>query len=86
MEDNLSQILQKYDVTVDAVANEILFELKSKCQNYKQLGRELMLFEKRTMYDFDNRLKYEFLFYRIRELIEEEKNDLPLTNRSDVKL
>lgn len=82
----LEQILAKYDEALEVTAKKILNELKINSSDYKEVSKELERFKKATLFNYPNVQKYTFLFNRVRELLEEEKNDLPLTNRLEERL
>lgn len=81
MNENLRGILDAYDRATDRTIEEIINELKRNSQTYKQVESKLMRFKKEIQFEHPN--KYSHLFSEILKLLEEEKNDLPLTNRSN---
>lgn len=78
----LEKVLNRFDEAINAAVKEIIDELKTNTETYKEVDKDLKLFKKAIEFNQQNRQKYEYLLNRVREVIEEEKNDLPLTNRS----
>lgn len=84
--EKLKEILAKYDNAIDQVSKEFIHELKRDSKTYGEVLRRLNLFEKEIMYNLRPEAHMNFIirfFKNIDELLEEEKNDLPLTNRSE---
>lgn len=79
--DRLKYLLDEYDRALDDTAKDILEKIKAESKTYGDLEKSLDLLKKSMNYTF-GKLKYERLFEKIDEILEEEKNDLPLTNRS----
>lgn len=84
--ENLKIILEKYNKFIAEISKEFINELKSDSNTYKEVNKKLNIFEKEIIYNnFQSEehksLNILFLKY-IKELLEDEKNDLPLTNRS----
>ncbi|SHJ65374.1 hypothetical protein SAMN05444401_3583 [Clostridium amylolyticum] len=76
-------ILESYNKATNKAVEEIIQELKSDCKTYKQVESEMNAFKKKAMYQYINQEKYEYLFSLARKVLEKEKNDLPITNRSE---
>lgn len=81
----LESILEKFNSTVEEISNLIIEELRKNSLTYKDLDKKINIFQKAV--EFSSEIgKYDYLFKRIRQLVEQEKNDLPLTNRSTSEL
>ena len=83
---NLKEIFEKYDKTIDQISKEFIDELKNNSETYRDVLERVNLFEKEIMYDHSKSQSHRFLlcsiFNYIRGLMEKEKNDLLITNRS----
>ncbi|OHW61408.1 hypothetical protein EUAN_22580 [Andreesenia angusta] len=79
--DRLKYLLDEYDRALDDTAKDILEKIKAESKTYGDVEKSLDLLKKSMSYTF-GKLRYERLFEKIDEILEEEKNDLPLTNRS----
>lgn len=80
----IKSILSEYDNVTNKIISEIIEELKTDCQTYKQVDEAFKLIRKEVEYYHSNQQKYGYLFDATKRLLETEKNDLPLTNRSSV--
>lgn len=73
---------------MEEASKEFINELKSDSKTYKEVQRKLDLFDKEIKYTNSQSQLYKFMnvcFIRyIKGLLEDEKNDLPLTNRSSI--
>jgi len=81
----IEEFLNEYDKSIDGLAKEIIKEIKKESNNYKDFNERYTRFKKDVLWEF-NSYGYKLskcLFTRIEYLIEKEKNDLPLTNRSE---
>lgn len=79
--ENQLDILERYKQTTMEVAKEIIFELKKGCKTYKEVDKNLYIFKKTITFSCDWK-NYQHLISIISELLENEKNDLLVTNRS----
>ena len=82
----LKEILDRYDKDIDQISKEFIDELKSDSKTYSEVYRKLDLFQKEILFHNSKSQGYKDLvicfFIYTKELLENEKNDLPLTNRS----
>lgn len=83
--EKIKKLLDHYDKTTQDVINEIIQEFKSNATTYKQVEKELIKFKREISYGYEGREKYGHLFNIINNVLEDEKNDLPLTNRSELE-
>jgi len=83
----LKDIFDKYNKAIDQVSKEFIEELKCDSKTYGQVYIDLNLFEKEINYNSLKSLECKFItigyFSYIKKLLEKEKNDLLLTNRSE---
>lgn len=81
MNERISEILTSsgYDKNVHETARKILKEVKLNFKNYGEVKKALNNISKYLIYE--NPERYGYLLTVIRNLLEEEINDLPLTNR-----
>ena len=73
-------ILKEHEKHIDETAHKILNEIKFESGTYGEVRKKLDRLRVSTR--FNSGIKFEHLFNKINELLEKEKNDLPLTNRS----
>jgi len=85
--EKLKEIFDKYDKATDQVSKEFIDELKNDSKTYGDIYKKLSLFEKGIVYNNSksqgHKLLICFFLGYIKELLDKEKNDLPLTNRSE---
>lgn len=83
----LKEIFDGYDKAINQVSKEIVAELKIDSKTYEEADRKMNLFEKEIVYNNLNSQNHKYLLIYliayVKELLEKEKNDLPLTNRSE---
>lgn len=80
----LKEIFDSYDKTIGQVSKELINELKSESKTYGEVYKKINLFEKEIIYNNFKSQNYKFtllVFNYIKEVLDKEKNDLPLTNR-----
>lgn len=83
---SLKDLLLDYDNEIQKIANKIIEALKSETTTYKELEIKLNEFKREVYFKYTAKEKYNYLFTSIKKSIEAQKNDLPLTNRSEIKL
>lgn len=79
---HLEELLNKYKETTNLLAKGFVDELKRDAETYKQVEENLMIFKKAIIFKHPDYKNYEYFFNEVKRLLMEEKNDLPLTNRS----
>lgn len=78
----LEKALAKYDQASKEAVKEIITELKKRCKDYGELNAKLNQFERDVLWGPETKNMVTPLFQRMKDFLEEEKNGLPLTNRS----
>jgi len=79
---DLEKIVDRYSQVFEETVSQIISELKKDCETYAQLEKKLSQFERSLYWQRETREKVEPLLLRLKSCIEEEKNDLLITNRS----
>lgn len=79
----LITVASKYDDTVIKISKEFINELKVGCRTYGEVYEKLEIFIRETRWSNSKAVSLTILIPCIKEMLEKEKNDLLLTNRSE---
>ena len=76
----LEKILENFDEVINTTAQEILNEIKKDSKSYEEVKNKIKLLEKEIAWQSGDQCQS--LFNQVKSLLNQEMNDLPLTNRS----
>lgn len=76
------EIFNKFSKALDETAKEFINELKNNCKTYSDINEKLRLFEKEINYNCREIYINIAFISHVKDLLEKEKNDLPLTSHS----
>lgn len=77
------KLLNEYDDATQTTAEKIIASLKANCSTYGDLQRKFNQLKEAINFTYGLSGEYSSLLVKLEFLINKEKNDLPLTNRSD---
>ena len=73
-------IIENFNKSTNALAQDILNEMKKDSKTYKEVKSKIKSLEKEIAWESGDQCQS--LFNQVKSLLNEEMNDLPTTNRS----